>query len=1113
MLVNEEIINELYYYAGIDRVQKAKLYVKTHKVEIEKINYNNENNFEITGNVTGKNIYRTHIRVEDGEIIDVICECPDYQSRYAACKHVIATLIEFVTNSQYEKMIKNSNLASFNTTLKSNSQYRSFKQIVNEFYAEEMQEIEQINAQEELKSKIKIEPKIIYDKYTNNLRIEFKIGNQRMYKLKSLTEFYDRMMIGEKYRYGNKLEFIHRKEMFEENAQELLEFILKHSEIIRFVNSNANANYRYYGKAMNEGHVILNNSGIDEIFNILKGKKIAFQKEYKDEEIELKDENPDLYFIMKKKQKEEYEIVLNKCSDIIREIEILNGKVYKYILYENKLYRCEKKYEQTTFKLLKMLKDNFITELVFGKEQLPELFSIVLLKLKDSIKFKGIDEKQIEQYRPKKLRIKLFLDYDENDYILAETKFCYGEEEFNPLQEKIEIKYPRDVVEENKALNLFRKTGFMYYAQKECFILPNEEKIYNFLLNDINEYMQKFEVMVTDSFKSKEIKQPRIGSLGVKVENNLLTIDLNNLNIDIKDLQEIMTKYELKKKYHKLKDGSFVNLEENEDIEFIDKLITGMGITYKDIEKGNVKLPVNRSLYLNQLLKTVSNTQIKKNSEYKKLINSLDKTNDEDEIIIPANLENILRYYQKTGYKWLKTIDNYKFGGILADDMGLGKTIQILSIIAGYIEESNVKEKFQKKKASIVICPSSLTLNWQNEAQKFTEKLKVLVIKGSANERIQKISEIDQYDLVITSYDSLKRDIEIYKEKKYEFRYAIADEAQYLKNSNTQNAKSVKEIDADTRYALTGTPIENSLSELWSIFDYIMPGYLFGYKKFKTEYETPIVKDNNEKVMKKLKMLIEPFVLRRTKKAVLTELPEKTITVLNNQMKAEQEKIYLNYLVQAKQDIAETIEIRGFEKSHIQVLAALTRLRQICCHPSLFIKDYKEGSSKLEQCIEIVKDATEAGHKILLFSGYTSMFELIEKELNRNFINYFKLTGSTRVDERIKMVDEFNENKDIKVFLISLKAGGTGLNLTGADMVIHYDPWWNASAENQATDRAYRIGQRNNVQVYKLITKNSIEEKIYELQQKKSELIDNVLDTKTSFISKLSKEDIMKLFE
>ena len=893
-----------------------------------------------------------------------------------------------------------------------------------------------------------------------------------------------------------------------DNSQEILQFILKHSEIIRFVNSSVNTSYRYYGKALNEGYILLNNSGIDEIFEILKGQEISFQKEYKDEKIKLKNENPDLHFVMKKKGKEEYQIVLNKKIDIMRDIDIINGREYKYLLIDDVLYRCDKKYEQTTFKLLKMLKDNFMTELIFGKEQLPELFSIILLKLKNSIEFKGIDEQQIEQYKPKKLVVKLFLDYDKNEHILADAKFCYGEEEFNPLQQKIKIKYPRDVVAENKALNLLRKTGFMYYAQKECFILPDEDKIYNFLLNDVNEYMQKFEVMVTDEFKSKQIKQPKIGNLGIKVENNLLTIDLTNLNIDISELKEIMAKYELKKKYHKLKDGTFINLEENQDIEFIDKLVTGMDIDFKELENEPVKLPVNRSLYLNQLLKTINNMPITKNAEYKKIINGLEKDNDETDIEIPASLDSVLRYYQKTGYKWLKTLDNYKFGGILADDMGLGKTIQMLSIIAGYIDENK-----GEKRASIVICPSSLTLNWQNESQKFTNKLKTMVIRGNVQERQEQIKNIGKYDLVITSYDLLKRDVEFYKENKYVFRFAITDEAQYLKNSNTQNAKAVKEIVADTRYALTGTPIENSLAELWSIFDYIMPGYLFAYKKFKTEFEVPIVKEENQKAMKKLRMLIEPFILRRTKKEVLTELPEKTITVLNNQMKEEQEKIYLNYLAQAKQDIAETIDVKGFERSHIQVLSALTRLRQICCHPSLFIKDYKEGSSKLEQCIEIIKDAIESGHKILLFSGYTSMFEIIEKELNKNGISYFKLTGATKVDERIRMVDEFNESKDIKVFLISLKAGGTGLNLTGADMVIHYDPWWNASAENQATDRAYRIGQKNNVQVYKLITKNSIEEKIYELQKKKSTLIDNVLDTRTSFISKLSKEDIMKLFE
>lgn len=412
----------------------------------------------------------------------------------------------------------------------------------------------------------------------------------------------------------------------------------------------------------------------------------------------------------------------------------------------------------------------------------------------------------------------------------------------------------------------------------------------------------------------------------------------------------------------------------------------------------------------------------------------------------------------------------------------------------------------------MVVSPSSLSLNWQNEATKFADGLKTLVIRGTLAERKEKIKDIEKYDLVITSYDLLKRDIELYKEKDYQFKCVIADEAQYLKNSNTQNAKAIKQIKSETRYALTGTPIENSLAELWSIFDFIMPGYLFGYRKFKNTYETPIIKGEDEAAMSKLKMLIEPFVLRRNKKEVLKELPEKTVTVLDNEMGEEQRNIYLNYLLRAKQEISEQIDLNGYESSRMQILAALTRLRQICCHPSLFIKDYNEGSSKLEQCMEIVQEAVNGGHKILLFSGYTSMFEIIEKELKQSNIKYFKLTGSTKVEERMKLVDEFNENPEIQVFLISLKAGGTGLNLTGADMVIHYDPWWNVSTENQATDRAYRIGQRNNVQVYKLITKNSIEEKIYKLQEKKAKLADEMLDTKTKFVSKLSKEEIMELF-
>lgn len=988
--------------------------------------------------------------------------------------------------------------------ISNNNKYRGFKQLVNIFYSEEIDGIEE-DENTNYQGNIRIEPQIFYDKFTGDMKVEFKIGDKKLYKIKSLSEFYTRMLNKELYKYGQKLQFVHVRENFEEDSLKLLDFVMKYAEIIKYANSNSNSNYRFYGNALSETSIILSNSGIDDLFDILNGKKVDFQREYNQFEIEFTEEQPDIEFKLVKKDNNNYEIIPNIE---IYKISIIQGKKYKYILDEKKLYRCTKKFENTNLKLLEIFRKNYMTEVLLGKEELAELFSIIMPKVKNAIKLENISEEEIEKYKPKTLITKVYFDFDNNDYLIADVKFCYDTKEFNPLDEKQNIDIPRNMIQETKALNIFRRTGFMLDIKNLRFILPDDEKIYNFLTQDINYYMQNFNILVTDNFKKKQVKQHKIGSIGVKVENNLLSIDLKNLDIDIKELEKIMQRYNLKKKYYRLKDGSFIELENNKELEFIDKLVTGMDIEYKDLEKGETNLPIYRSLYLEQLLKNFKGQQIIKNSEYKNIINELDKNNTENETKVPEILETTLRYYQKIGFQWLKVLDKYNFGGILADDMGLGKTVQILSVVLDYI--SSTKEN---KKASLVISPSSLTLNWQNEANRFAKDLKVLVINGSLQERKAKLSKIQNYDLIITSYDLLKRDIELYKEINYNFRYIIADEAQYLKNSNTQSAKAIKKINADTRYALTGTPIENSLAELWSIFDYIMPGYLFSYKKFKTLYEIPIVKDNDERAMSKLKMLIEPFVLRRTKTEVLAELPEKTVTVLNNEMEEEQRNIYLSYLAQAKQEVAEELKINGLEKSHIKILSLLTRLRQICCHPSLFVKDYTAGSSKLNQCIEIVEEAVNGNHKILLFSGYTSMFEIIEQELKKRDIEYFKLTGATKVEERIEMVEEFNRNNNIKVFLISLKAGGTGLNLTGADMVIHYDPWWNISTENQATDRAYRIGQKNNVQVYKLITKNSIEEKIYELQKKKEQLVDNMLSTKTSFINKLSKEDIMKLFE
>ncbi len=1104
MLVNQDIIDALINDVGQARFEKAKKYMEQGRVRIIYVEYEDDKNFEISALVIGTELYNTFVSIKNGEVEDITCECPDYNSHYGVCKHTLASVISFSKDEEYNR--------KYGSKLKHKvadiGKYRNFKQIVNSFYNEEVELIDE-KEQNNLKNigTIKLETKIIYDKFSGDMKAEFRIGDKKMYKIKDLSEFYTRMIDKEFYKYGEKLQFVHTREIFEEESKPLLDFILKYAEIIKYANSNSNSNYRYYGKALSENCIILGNNGIDEIFDILKGKSVEFQRDYNKEIINFTEEQPQIEFSLKKMNDETYSITPNIN---IFDVTIIKGKNYKYIINNDKLHRCTKQFENSNLKLLELFRQNYMTEVKLGKDELPELFSVVLPKAKEAIVLENIPEEEINKYKPKDLVVKMYLDFDENDYLIANIGFEYGEKEFNPLDEKIKVDFPRNMIEETKVFNAFRKTGFMLDVKNTRFIIPENDKIFDFLTEDINYYMQNFDVLVTEKFKTKQIKQPKIGSLGVKVENNLLKIDLKSLDIDGKELEEVMEKYKLKKKYHRLKDGSFINLEENKEIDFLDKLATGMDIDYKQIENGEVSLPVQRSLYLNQLLKGIKGTEIIKNSEYKEIVNNLSKEGLEEELKVPENLNSVLRYYQKTGFKWLKVLDNYKFGGVLADDMGLGKTVQMLSVVVDYVQNESKLEN--NKRASLVVSPSSLTLNWQNEVTKFTDELKTLVIRGTLEERKRQIEKINDYDLVITSYDLLKRDIELYKNKNYQFRYIIADEAQYLKNSNTQNAKAIKQLKADTRYALTGTPIENSLAELWSIFDFIMPGYLFNYKKFKTIFEMPIIRDNDEKTMNKLKMLIEPFVLRRKKNEVLTELPDKTVTVLNNEMGEEQRKIYLNYLAQAKQELAEEIEFKGYEKSQIQILAALTRLRQICCHPSLFIDGYNSGSSKLEQCIEIIEEAVNSGHKILLFSGYTSMFELIEPKLKEIGIKYFKLTGSTKVDERIKLVDEFNENPDIKVFLISLKAGGTGLNLTGADMVIHYDPWWNLGAENQATDRAYRIGQKNNVQVYKLITKNSIEEKIYELQKRKADLADSMLSTKTSFVNRLSKEEIMNLF-
>ena len=668
MQINKELSEEIYNEAGTPRLSKAKAYVQQGKVKIRKADYENANNFSLAAEVNGNfDTYEVNIDVKNGELNVASCECQDYQKNYSACKHIVATLLKFEQTKFWDEE-PSARKISKNNEIK----YRGFKNLVNTFYNEQIEEINLVNAISQITSdkKVKIEVNAEYNRFLTGIKLQFKIGNKKMYKIKNLSEFYTRMLNKEFYRYGEKLQFIHTKEAFENNSRQLLEFVMKYAEVIKYANSNSNSNYKYYGKALSETSIIVGNSAIDDLFDVLKGRKIIFQKDCNTEEIEFTEEQPEIEFELKKTENKDYIIVPNIE---IYKVNIIKGKDYKYILDDKKLYRCTKEFENSNLKLLELFRKNYINEVKLGEKELTQLFSIIIPRVKNAINLKNMTEDSIKKYMPKELIVKVFLDFDSNDYLIADVRFDYEGNEFNPLEENKKIKFPRNMLEETNALNIFRQTGFMLETKNLRFILPDNDKIYEFLTEDINYYMQHFEVLATDNFKRKQIKEKKIGGIGVKVENNLLSIDFKNLDIDIEELEEIMSKYSLKKKYHRLKDGSFIDLENNKEAKFLEKLVTGMDISYKDLENEELKLPVYRISYFNQLLKEIKGTEITKNDEYKNIINQLDKEQLEEEIKVPENLNSVLRYYQKTGFKWLKILDRYHFGGILADDMGLRK--------------------------------------------------------------------------------------------------------------------------------------------------------------------------------------------------------------------------------------------------------------------------------------------------------------------------------------------------------------------------------------------------------------------------------------------------------
>ena len=1041
---------------------------------------------------SGTKQYAVSFMVYDCDIHNTFCNCSDFNSYYygyrdsnIGCMHIVAASLEFI---DYNKL----HPVEMNTS-------KSVSAMITEYSEQSI-----VNAMtNHLVEKFDIEPKLEQD--GEYCRISFRVGGTKKYVIKNLLEFCSNMEEGLSVTYGKDLELVHHMNSFTLEGQQFARFILSRVEENQLFMDQSYGGY--YGKILNKRSMLLSPHSMDMLFPLILGKEASYSgRILKDDKAKMAKvhcvkDNPILKLWIRKLKVEQRNVVQDFVGVAItlEEAECFTGEQYLYIRNGDTLYQTDENYKMVMAPFLEKMSRLQTQEIKVGKEALGAFYSHVLGRIKEYVELIEDDGSEIEQYLPPEPIFHFYLDYISKENITCKVIINYGDKEFDPYKQEQNEDYVRDYTKELEAM-LCVRTYLPYYDEK---LLANhcdgdEDKIYLFLQSGLDELMALGEVKISDDFKRLHIKPSPKVSVGVSLESDLLNLQLSAENLDFAELADVLNSYRLRKKYHRLKNGDFLRMEEN-SLETLTELVDGLHISVKELTKGKMHIPTYRALYLDKVLQESEGVAYERDNHFKLMLRNFKAVEDSD-YEVPTELKSTLRNYQKNGYCWLRTIDDYGFGGILADDMGLGKTLQVITLILAAKQEG-------KQGISLVVCPASLIYNWDSELRQFAPELRVKTITGTAEERKQSLSNVAEEDVLVTSYDLLKRDIEHYEN--LDFLYEIVDEAQYIKNHIAQSSKAVKLIHAKTRLALTGTPIENRLSELWSIFDYLMPGFLYRYDRFKKELETPITKDNDEIAVARLRKIVTPFIMRRLKKDVLKELPDKIEQVTYSRLEGEQLKLYDAYVAKVKQSLAGQ-STESFQKNKLKVLADLTRLRQICCDPSLCYEEYKGDSAKLNTCMELIDSAVQGGHKVLIFSQFTSMLRIIAEKLREEKISYYEITGATAKEKRLQLVNNFNQDVT-PIFLISLKAGGTGLNLTGADIVIHYDPWWNVAAQNQATDRAHRIGQKKVVTVFKLIAKGTIEEKILKLQDAKRDLADQIISGESSRLTTMSKDDFMEL--
>lgn len=923
------------------------------------------------------------------------------------------------------------------------------------------------------------------DKYNNIPSLTFKLGkNKHLYKVKDLNQLVDASRHSSSLKLGKFFNEPINQAKMDIDSQHWLSFIEK---IIDARNLNEEFYYNYSSQV---GRITLENSVADEVNDLLyQGVKLYSNEQpigYTTDQLDLN-----------------IKIETQKSSALVSVEDlpvstIITGSHAYYGYYKDVWI----KYIGLTPASLHNLGLQPGAEMQFSKKTVAKFAHNILPKFEQTkfILVSGTDELKV--ILPPEAHFLFKLDYRVGS-ILCVARVQYGDAQYE-LNQGYTEEDRRDVEKETAAWKHIN-TYFSDY-QHGRYVLSNEDSdvVQAFLDDGINELKRLGEVQITANFRSllKGIKINLDVGVGINLTNELLDIDLADQKMSWEDIQAALKAYQEKRKYFVLKNGMLAKAEQP-TIEQLAQTLHDLGISFKDFIHGKLHLPAYRAFYFAKQMKAANALHFSTNESFNTLINDLAK-NQLKQNQIPVSLQNILRPYQKIGFNWLSTIVNYKFGGLLADEMGLGKTLQIISLLLAR------KEKMQNQLPSLIVAPASVIYNWQAEVKKFAPSLNVALLDGTKKERERLLLDAKKYDLLISSYQSLNRDLEAYQNLIFDVE--VIDEAQNIKNQQSVTAKTVKVIKAHHKLALTGTPIENKLSELWSIFDYLMPGFLGSYPDFRKKYELPIVKEQDKEAEDQLANMVIPFILRRLKKDVLRDLPDKDEEIVPVKMNKKQADLYN---MQTQKIIAQ-LNRQGdedFKRSRFQILAQITKLREICCDPHLLYENYHGKSNKLIATIELIKNNLANGHKILLFSQFTAMLDILYENLARLRLPLFTITGSTPKTKRQEQVQKFNQMAQPGVFLISLKAGGTGINLTGADVVIHYDPWWNLAAEKQATDRAHRIGQKHSVKIYKMVTEDSIEERIIALQQKKAELADIILQNDQIADATMSKDDLIKILK